>query len=442
MWHRCVAGLVLLLLSQWAIADITTWKLRNGLSVWLIPDHRAPLVLTQVWYKVGSADERLGHTGLSHMLEHMLFLGTQKWPKGAYDEAITAMGGSSNAMTTDDATVYYSTVPADKLSEVLMMEADRMRHLVFDETLFQRERKVVMEERRMRMEDRPEALALERYRANAFLSSPYHHMTIGWMHDIANYTLQDAKDWYDKWYWPNHATLIIVGDVDKKVVERQVKRTFGPIQKQVKPSLQKPVATAPRLGAVHQTMHHALVKVPTLTMGVVVPSIGSAKEENEPYALRLLGALLSEGHASLLDQKLRYQTHQVLGIGISYDLFARFDTDFTVHMTPNDKVSPKALMRSVQGIIEDVARKGVSEEALKRAQAQVLAGYVYDQDSWVGRAHAAGRWAILGKSPKAYKNFTARIKKVTSADVQAVAKRYFAPDHWVSVALLPKKEAQ
>ncbi|HDJ86948.1 MAG TPA: insulinase family protein, partial [Chromatiales bacterium] len=222
---------VLLLLFAPAVAagPVHEYRLDNGLRVLVKEDHRAPVVVSQVWYKVGSGDEHGGITGISHALEHMMFQGTAKHPAGEFSRIVAANGGRENAFTGRDYTAYFQLLAKDRLPVSFELESDRMRNLSLKEADFRKEIQVVMEERRLRTDDNPQALTYERFNAAAFVSSPYHHPVIGWMDDLRNLKIGDLRAWYRRWYAPNNATLVVVGDVDPQAVLRLAERYFGPL---------------------------------------------------------------------------------------------------------------------------------------------------------------------------------------------------------------------
>ena len=211
-------GLVLSLVSFTSIASVTEFTLDNQMKVLVKQDNRAPVVVHQVWYRVGSHFEHSGKTGISHILEHMMFKGTKNLKPGEFSKIVSKMGGSENAFTSTDFTAYYQVVGKQHLSEVMRLESDRMRNIILTDEEFIKERDVVTEERRWRTEDKPSGKLYEQFKATAFMSSPAHHPVIGWMSDIRSWTAEDARNWYQQWYAPNNANLVVVGDVDHQDV--------------------------------------------------------------------------------------------------------------------------------------------------------------------------------------------------------------------------------
>ncbi|HDN27541.1 MAG TPA: insulinase family protein, partial [Thioploca sp.] len=213
-----VLGLLCYSSASLMAGEVHEFTLDNGLHLIVKEDHRAPVVVSQVWYKVGASYEQEGKTGLSHMLEHMMFKGTEKYPAGEFSRIMAVNGARENAFTGTDFTTYFQTLEKSRLSLSFEMEADRMRHLVLTEEEFAKEREVVTEERRMRVEDRPIGQTREHFKATAYQTSPYQNPIIGWMSDLKNYTLADLQAWYQRWYAPNNAIVVVVGDVEPQAV--------------------------------------------------------------------------------------------------------------------------------------------------------------------------------------------------------------------------------
>jgi zinc protease len=291
--------LCLLPITSWCLNQprkTFVYKLDNGLQLIVRVDQRAPVVLSSVWYRVGGSYEHDGITGISHMLEHMMFKGTKKFGPGELIKIVSQNGGQQNAMTADDFTMYYQQFSADKLPISFKLEADRMRHLLLKAKSFAEEKKVVMEERRMRIDDNPQAVTWERFRAAAFINNPYHHPVAGWMTDIKHLTLNNLKNWYQKWYAPNNAVVIVVGKVDPQKVLALAKKYFGPLKpSQIIPP--KPRTEVPTLG--ERVIHVSVpAKLPWLVMGYNVPTLVTAKPKWEAYALLVAGAILDSGNSS------------------------------------------------------------------------------------------------------------------------------------------------
>ncbi|MCG6934773.1 MAG: insulinase family protein, partial [Proteobacteria bacterium] len=275
-------GVLCLFVSQLVFAQVHEFTLANGMKVLVKEDHRAPVVVTQVWYKVGSSYEHNGITGISHVLEHMMFKGTDKHGPGEFSRIIAENGGSENAFTGADYTAYFQQLEKSRLPISFELEADRMRNLTLPEEEFKKEVAVVMEERRLRTEDKPRSLTLEQFYANAFVTSPYHHPIIGWMNDLENLTVSNLRSWYQRWYAPNNATLVVVGDVNAQEVLSLARQYFEPLKvDQITPV--KPRLETEQRGP-RRIVVKAPAKLPYLLMGYKVPVLNTASEEWEPYA--------------------------------------------------------------------------------------------------------------------------------------------------------------
>ncbi len=266
--------------------SIHTYQLDNGLKLIVKEDHRVPMVFTSVWYKVGGSYEHNGVSGISHVLEHMMFRGTQKYPAGAFEKEISDVGGEQNAMTADDFTVYFERLSADQLPTAFRLEADRMHNLVLSKNDFDKEIQVVMEERHMRYDNNPTSLAYERFMAAAFVNSPYHHQAIGWMTDLQHMTVQDVRDWYHAWYVPNNSIVVVVGAVNPEQILALVKAYFGPLEVKPVPHL-KPRIEIPPLGTTSVKIE-VPARLPMIMMGYQTPSLTTTKEKWQPYALDVL----------------------------------------------------------------------------------------------------------------------------------------------------------
>lgn len=232
---RKILFTLLMVLSCQTFSQVQEFILNNGLKILVKEDHRAPIAVSMIWYNVGSADEPGGITGVSHAIEHMMFKGTEKFPLGVFSKTIAEMGAQANAFTNNDYTAFFEKIDASKLATSFELEADRMNHLLLDANEFAKEIKVIQEERRLRTDDNPQALAFERFLATAHLSAPYHHPVIGWMNDLKQMKVEDVREWYKKYYAPNNATLVVVGDVNPEQVRALAENYFGALPKQPVP---------------------------------------------------------------------------------------------------------------------------------------------------------------------------------------------------------------
>lgn len=398
------------------------FTLKNGLNVYVVEDHRAAVVHTALWYRVGSADEAGGKTGLSHMLEHMLFRGTETTQDGEYIEQINYLGGEMNATTTPDFTLYYSTVPVKGLDTVLRLEADRMRNLKVSKRLLKREREVVKEERQMRVTDNPTAVLEEYMNGTAFMSSPYHHPVIGWPEDVASYTVGDLQDWYDKWYQPNNAALVLVGDITLEKARAQVDRYFGKIPAS-KNNYRQHRPEVAFLGKKRFLIHYP-ANVAVLDMGYLVPGLAQVKPSWKAYALYVLAEVLGGSESSRLDQSLVRERRIAATVAVDYYPMHRYKTLFTISATPAHRHSMGEIEQAISATIENLQDDLISQSELKKVQAQLIARHVFAQDSLANQAMQIGLPVMADLYWKAGEWFAKRIQAVTVEQVRWAAQHY------------------
>jgi len=416
--------------------DVTEATLDNGLRVLVLEDHRSPVISAQVWYRVGSRNERPGATGLAHFLEHMMFKGTPTHGKGEFARMVEQNGGQDNAFTTQDVTSYFVDVAADKVDMVLGLEADRMRHLLLDPREIDSERQVVMEERRTRTEDDPDGLISEEMNSLAFKAHPYRWPVIGWMEDIKRINAAELRAFYDMYYQPNNAILVVVGDVKAPEVMERVRRLFGPIPRG--PEL--PPVTAvepPQIDERRVLVSKAGAQLPIVDLAWHVPN----HESPDSPALELLSTILSEGRASRLYRKLVYEGRLALGAGGDYSYFSRDPNLFAFYATPLPGQSAQALERALLAEVELLKSEPVPEEELQRAKNQIEAAFVWRQDSVHSRASSLARFELAG-SWRRQADFVPRIRAVTAADLGRVARTYFPTDRKNVAILLPAEETK
>jgi zinc protease len=423
--------LIPFLLAPWlftaaAYANPYETTLKNGLRVIVKEDHRAPTAVQMVWYRIGSMDEVDGASGVAHVLEHMMFKGTPSFGAGEFNRRVAAAGGRDNAFTSRDYTAYFQQVPKEKLEEMMQLEADRMRHLNVAEKEFTQEIKVVMEERRMRTDDNPQAKLFEQMNAAAFQAHPYRRPIIGWMNDLETMTAADAKAWYDTWYVPNNAYVVVSGDVDHQTVFALAEKHYGPLEGRALPprkQLIEPAQEGPRRVTVK-----APAELPVLIMGYKAPVLRDIDQDSEPYALDMLSAILDGHDAARFIKKLVREDKIALSIGIDYDSTARGPGMIYLHGSPSEGKTVVDLEAAVRAEIARLQKDGVSEAELKRAKAQLLASQVYKLDSMFGQAMEIGQTESVGLSYRKLDSMLDKLQKVTAAEVQAVAKKYFTDD--------------
>ena len=424
---------IMLVLPQAGLTQVHETTLSNGMKVLVKEDHRAPVVVSQVWYKVGSSYEDNGITGVSHVLEHMMFKGTEKHGAGEFSRIIAENGGSENAFTGRDYTAYFQQLEKSRLPISFQLEADRMRNLTLPQEEFSKEVEVVMEERRLRTEDNPRALTVEQFYATAFVSSPYHNPIIGWMNDLKNLNVDDLKTWYGRWYAPNNATLVVVGDVEAQAVFELAEQYFGKLTPSEVRTL-KPRPEIPQLGERSITVK-APAKLPYMLMGYKVPVVNTATEEWEPYALEMLAGILSGSGSARFPRELVREKQIAAGVTASYDLFARQEDLFVIDATPAEGHSIEELRSAIEEQIARIKAEVVSEEELARIKAQVVAHKVYEQDSVFYQAMQMGLLETVGLGWEKLDEYPDRIRAVTAEQVQAVARKYLVNDS-LTVAIL------
>jgi len=414
---------------------VTEATLDNGLRVLIQEDPRNPIVAVQIFYRVGSRNELPGATGLAHFLEHMMFKGTPTHGRGEISRLIELNGGRDNAFTTKDMTGYHVSIAADRLDLVLGLEADRMRNLLLAPAEIDSERKVVMEERRTRIDDDPEGVVYEAMSSIAFLAHPYRWPIIGWMSDIARINPGELRAFYDTYYRPNNAILVIAGDVKAPAALAQVRRHFGPIPRGATPA---PVtALEPDQSDERRVIvRKEAAQLPVVNIAWHVPNFRS---EDAP-ALELLSTLLSEGRASRLYRHLVYDKRMALGAGGEYSYSSLDPTLFWFFATLLPGQSPESVEQALLAEVEQLKKEPVPAEELTRARNQIEASFVWEQDSVFSRASVLGRFEMLG-SWRMLDDFLPKVRAVTAADLQRVAQRYFPLDRKNVSILLPAEPA-
>lgn len=412
------------------------YTLDNGMKVIVKEDHRSPVVVSQVWYKVGSTYEHDGITGISHVLEHMMFKGTEKHGPNEFSRIIAENGGRENAFTSHDYTAYFQEMEKSRLNVSFDLESDRMRHLKLDPKEFAKELQVVMEERRMRTDDDPQALTHEQFNAVAFLSSPYRYPVIGWMDDLQNLKVEDLRQWYQKWYAPNNAILVVVGDVNPDETLALAKKYFGPL-KPSKITPDKPREEIQQIGIRRITVK-APAQLPYLLMGYKAPQRTGAKDEWEPYALEVLAGVLDGGDSARFARHLVRDTQIAANTGAGYDMDARAQTLLLLNGTPSQGRTVTDLEKALREQVDKLRNELVSEDELKRVKAQVVAGDVYQRDSVFYQAMQIGSLEALGLSWRLIDEYVNRIRAVTPEQVREVARKYLDDDHLTVAVLDPQ----
>lgn len=432
-----VLSLLFLYTACLQAADIQSFTLNNGLKLIVQEDHRSPVVVSQVWYRAGSMDEVNGKTGVAHVLEHMMFKGTKKIPAGQFSRLIAAAGGKENAFTGADYTCYFQQLEKSHLPLAFKLEADRMANLNLTKAEFDKEIKVVMEERRWRTDDNPQSKVSEVYQATAFQAHPYGRPTVGFMNDLENMTVEDAREWYNNWYAPNNATLVVVGDVKAKEVQKLAQHYFGKLKAKKLPA-RKPQVEPEQLGE-RRLVVKAPAKLPYLLIGFHAPSLNNVAEDWEPYALEVLSSVLSGTPTSRLNQSLVRDSQLAVDVSAGYNILTRGRLSlFEIDGTPSEGKTLGELENKIFDEIEKIKSTGVTDAELDRVKAGVIAGDVYQRDSMFYQAMQLGTVATLGFEPEILQAYIQKIRAVTSAQVQAVAKKYLVKDHMTVATLDPQ----
>jgi zinc protease len=413
-----------------------SFTLDNGLKVVVIPDHRTPVVTQMIWYKVGSADETAGRSGLAHFLEHLMFKGTARHPEGEFSKTVSRIGGNENAFTSYDYTGYFQRVPRDQLATVMSFEADRMTGLVLKDENVLPERDVVLEEYNMRVANNPAARLGEQVAAALYLNHPYGRPVIGWHHEIEQLDREAALAFYRRFYAPNNATLVIAGDVDAAEVRKLAEQTYGPIPPQ--PSIaphsirpQEPVPAAPRT----VTLADPRVEQPILKRYYLVPSAVTASPE-QSAALEVLAQLLGSGSNSYLYRALVVDQSLAVSANAGYQGTAVDPTQFMVAAAPKPGVDFPQVEKAIDEVIAKLKQDTVSTENLERAKTQLVAQAIYAQDSQATLARWYGAALTVGLTVNDLRSWPDRVRAVTAEQVRDAARTWLKPNRSVTGYLI------
>jgi zinc protease len=404
--------------------------LPNGMKVILVENHKVPLVTFQVWYRVGSRNEQWGKTGLSHVLEHMMFKGTDKIGPLEFSRIVQENGGNDNAFTSRDYTAYFENLSSDRVQISIDLESDRMQNLKLKEEDFRTERMVVMEERRLRTEDNPGAVLGEQLEATVFQTQPYHWPIIGWMDDLARLTLEDLRDYYRTYYNPVNAFLVVVGDFKKEELLPKIEAAFGPIPKGRVPD-QKRSVDPPQLGE-RRIIVKKQAQLPSILMGYRVPHL----PDPDSYVLDVIATLLSGGKSSRLYQGLVREKRLVFGVDADQSLLSKDPSLFYLSADPLPGKEVAEVEKALDQEIERLQREPVTERELEKAKNQMEAAFIFRQDSVFAQAMLLAQHEIT-LTWKAIDDYIPSVRKVSPEDIQRVAKRYLTPDNRTVGILIP-----
>ncbi|KAB7627363.1 M16 family metallopeptidase [Alkalilimnicola sp. S0819] len=437
-------GLMLALVSGGALAappPVHEYTLDNGLRLLVREDHRAPVAVSMVWYRVGSSYEHRGISGVSHVLEHMMFQGTENLEPGEFSRLIAAEGGRDNAFTSRDYTAYYQQLAADRLDTAFRLEAERMHRLQLREAQFTKELEVVREERRLRVEDRPRSLFIERFMFQAEPVSPYRIPVIGWMEDLQQLRLTDLQRWYQRWYSPGNATVVVAGDVEPAVVHALAQKHFGAVPARDSDTPRDPPRlTAP--GLRRYTLRLPNAEVPQILLGYNVPSLATAERPEDAYALEVLAGILDGGSAARLQAGLVRGREIAASAAASYAAASRLDSLFLFSARPAGDATLDALEQALDEEITRLRNELVDESTLERARNQLIADTLFQLDSVFYQAMQLGVLETTGIGWEELDRYEQRVRAVTAEQVREAARRFLRDERLTVARLLPAEESE
>lgn len=417
---------------------VSSFNLENGMQVVVIPDHRAPIVTHMVWYKVGSADQPPGKSGIAHFFEHLMFKGTAEHKAGEFSQKVAEIGGSENAFTTYDYTAYHQTVAPGALETMMSFEADRMRNLVLTDAVIGPERDVILEERRSRIENNPGALLNEEVDATLFQNEPYRIPVIGWMNEIEKLNRVDATAFYDRYYAPNNAILVVAGDVEPDRVRELAEKTYGKVARGPElPPRSRPEEPEQNTKRTVE-MTDARVSVPSFSKSWVVPSYQTAKP-GEAEALDLLSEILGGGSRSRLYQQLVVKQGIASSAGAFFEGTMVDDTSFAVYGAPRGEAGLQQVEDAVDVEIRRIIKDGVTADELEKAKNRFVRSMIFARDNQASMANIYGSTLATGGTVADVEQWPDKIRAVTAEEIKAVAAKYLNPDRSVAGYLLPAK---
>jgi zinc protease len=404
--------------------------LPNGLKVILLENHKAPLITFQVWYRVGSRNEEWGKTGLSHMLEHMMFKGTKKVGPEEFSRIIQESGGNDNAFTSSDYTAYFENISSDSVNVPIDLESDRMQNLVLREEDFNTEKMVVMEERRLRTDDDPQSFLMEQLDATAFQTSPYHWPTIGWMEDIRRFTLEDLKSYHSTYYNPANAFLVVVGDFKKDGLLQLIREKFGQVPKGRVPAQAKD--KDPAQAGERRVLIKREAQLPFIAMGYHIPNLANP----DSYVLEVIAEILSGGKSSRFYKDLVHDKQLVLDAEADSSLLSKDPGLFMLSAEPLPGRETALVEAALNQELERLKSEPVGDNELQKAKNRIEASFVYGQDSLFYQAMliAEHETALDWRS---IDDYIPSIRKVSAGDILRVAKAYLNRDNSTVGILIP-----
>lgn len=429
-----VGGLLLALLAHGGETkelNVFETTLDNGLKVLLLEEQKAPVVTFHIWYRVGSRNEQFGRTGLAHLVEHMMFKGTERVGAQEFSQLIRRNGGRDNAFTSQDYTGYFVTIAADRIELPLELESDRMVNLRLDPDEVKRERDVVMEERRLRTEDDPSSALWEEVQAAAFKAYPYGHPVIGWMRDLQQLSRTDVRNFYKTYYVPNNAVVVVVGDFERAQLLPKIQKAFGSIPRSPEPP---PVRSdePPQRGERRVILRRPDARLPSLVTGYHVPNLKDA----DSYALDVLEVILSGGKSARLYRHLVYEQQLALNAGAYYSRVSAAPDLFSFFASPLPGKTVEELEQALYAQIEQLKTDLVSARELQKAKNQIEASFIFSQDSIFSLARQLASYEMVGDW-RYWEAYLPGIRAVTREDIQRVARKYFTKENRTVGILIP-----
>jgi len=411
---------------------ITTRVLPNGLRMVMVEDHATPIINLQVWYHVGSKDERTGRTGFAHLFEHLMFQGSAHVPAEQHTRIVESMGGVSNAYTTEDATVFFETFPSNFLARALWLEADRMGGLTVTPENFAAEREVVKEERRLRVDNQPYGQIWEDLQAVAFTKHPYHHPVIGNMEDLNKATVEDVIEFHRLFYRPDNATVVLVGDFAVEDAVKMAGQYFGGIPKPAQAVPRIPVVEPPQTAERRVTKSYPNSPLPAVVMAYRIPALFAP----DAYPLEMASNLLSGGQSSMLYRKLVYEDRVALETEGSGN-FTEDPNLFIALAVMNQGKTTGEGEKAIEGVLDQLKNNVADAHDLEKAKNQRIAGFILGRQTVQSRASALGQYAVFANDPNRFNTELDRYLGVTAADIQRVARTYFVTAHRTVLSVEP-----
>lgn len=421
-----------------------SFTLDNGMRVVVIPNHRVPVITHMVWYGVGAADEAPGKSGLAHFTEHLMFKGTQTVPPGEFSKRVRALGGNDNAFTSQDYTAYFQSIAVEHLETVMTMEADRMNNLTFPPEQVDSERLVVLEERRERTENDPTGYFYEQMRSMLFTNHPYSDPVIGWLHEMEALNRENVMDFYNAWYAPNNAILIISGDVTAEKLKPLAEKTYGVLPRETVPERiwteVPPLLATPRL-----VLRHPTIQQPSFSRIYRAPAMKQNKQDS--LALELVSAIMSQGQNSRLYKSLVVEQKLATNAQMGYNGSAISDATLNIGATPAEGVTLEQLEQAIDAELEKLVRDGVTQQELTEAVTRLRDAYIFSRDSLQGPAMIFGHALITGSSIEDVEYWAYDIQELTVEQLNDVARRFLDPDEiykrpYVTGYVLPEEAPQ